>query len=210
VDEAAENSIIVAAGANGELKAAAIQAQGAQISGASILLLQLEIPIAAVIEAVRIANRARVPVVLNPSPLRDGFPWGRWGLDTLITNAGEAQAIFKLPVEQLPRSLGRWQKILAGRRIERLIITRGAKSTLCLSAAGYMEIPTLTVKPVDTVGAGDAFAGAFAAHRAGGAEVLNAVRYANCAGALATLKAGAQEAIPNLKLTKKALKRLSP
>ena len=29
---------------------------------------------ATVIEAVRIANRAKVPVVLNPSPLRDGFP----------------------------------------------------------------------------------------------------------------------------------------
>ena len=205
VDQAAENSIIVAAGANGELTPAAIRAQEDQIRSASMLLLQFEIPMPTVIEAVRIANKASIPVALNPSPLRDGFPWGKWELDTLIANAGEAQAIFGLPVERLPKTLARWQKTLVRRRISRLIITRGAQSTLCLSAADYLEIPTLKVKPVDTVGAGDAFAGAFAAHRAGGSEVLDAIRYANCAGAMATLKAGAQEAIPNRKLTERSL-----
>ena len=77
VDKAAENSIIVAAGANGELKPAAIRVQRQRIASADILLLQLEVPMATVIEAVRLANRAQVPVVLNPSPLRDGFPWGK-------------------------------------------------------------------------------------------------------------------------------------
>jgi ribokinase len=209
VDRAAENSIIVAAGANGALRAAAIRAQRERITSASILLLQFEIPMAAVIEAVRIANRAKVSVVLNPSPMRDGFPWGKCELNTLIANAGEARAIFRLRPEDLPVGLDRWQDCLARRRIERLIITRGAKPTQCLSAAGYLEVRTLAVKPVDTVGAGDAFTGAFAAHRAGGAEVLSAIRYANCAGALATLKAGAQEAIPDRRPTEKALERLT-
>ena len=209
VDRAAENSIIVAAGANGELKAAAVRAHRERIISASILLLQFEIPMAAVIEAVRIANRAKVPVVLNPSPMRYGFPWGMCELDTLIANAGEARAIFRLRPEDLPVGLGRWQGALARRRIERLIITRGAKPTLCLSAAGYLEVRTLAVKPVDTVGAGDAFAGTFAAHRAVGADVLSAIRYANCAGALATLKAGAQETLPDRRITEKALERLT-
>jgi ribokinase len=130
-------------------------------------------------------------------------------LDTLIANAGEARAIFKLRPEDLPVGLDRWQDSLARRRIERLIITRGAKPTQCLSAAGYLEVRTLAVKPVDTVGAGDAFTGAFAAHRAGGADALSAIHYANCAGALATLKAGAQEAIPDRRPTEKALVRLT-
>ena len=164
---------------------------------------------ATVIEAVRIANRARVPVVLNPSPLRDGFPWGRCELDTLIVNAGEAQAIFGLRLDNLPVGLAKWQHALAQRRIERLIVTQGARPTLCLSAAGYLKVPTLAVRPVDTVGAGDAFAGTFAARRAGGADVLSAIRYANCAGALATLKPGAQESIPDMALTEKAVRRLS-
>lgn len=209
VDQAAENIIIVAAAANGELKPAALRAQQKRIASADILLLQLEVPMPTVIEAVRIANRAKVPVVLNPSPLRDGFPWGKCELDTLIANAGEAQAIFGLRLDNLPLGLAKWQRALAQQRIERLIITQGAKPTLCLGSAGLLEVPTLAVRPVDTVGAGDAFAGAFAARRAGGAVILDAIRYANCAGALATLKPGAQEAIPSRVGTEKALKHLT-
>lgn len=209
VDRAAENTIIVAAAANGELKPAAIRAQQKRIAAADILLLQLEVPMATVIEAVRIANRASVSVVLNPSPLRDGFPWGKCALDTLIANAGEAQAIFGLQLDNLPAGLAKWQHALGQWRIERLIITQGARPTLCLSRDGYLKVPTLAVRPVDTVGAGDAFAGAFAARRAGGADILGAIRYANCAGALATLKAGAQEAIPSRAGTERAFKRLT-
>jgi ribokinase len=208
VDRGAENIIIVAAGANGELTPAAIRARRPQISSAAILLLQLEVPMPTVIEAVRLANRAKVPVVLNPSPLREGFPWGRCNLDTLVVNAGEAQAIFGLPLGNSSAGLAKWQRALAHRRIERLIITQGARPTLCISASGHLKVPTLAVKPVDTVGAGDAFAGAFAARRAGGADVLSAIRYANCAGALATLKAGAQESIPKKALTERALRHL--
>ena len=209
VDQAAENTIIVAAGANGELKPAAIRAQRKRIASADILLLQLEVPMATVVEAVRIANQSRVPVVLNPSPLRDGFPWGKCGLDTLMVNAGEAEAIFGLPLTSLPFALPRWQRALSKWRIERLIITRGAKPTLCVSAAGYLKVPTLKVRPVDTVGAGDAFAGSFAARLTGGGDIVNTIRHANCAGALATLKAGAQEAIPNRARTEKALEGLA-
>ena len=209
VDRAAENSIIVAAAANGELQPAAIRAQEKRIAAADILLLQFEVAMATVIQAVRIANQAGVPVVLNPSPLHDGFPWGRCELDTLIVNTGEAQQIFGLELDHLPVALALWREGLAKRRIQRLIVTQGAKPTLCLSRADCLKVPTLAVRPVDTVGAGDAFAGTFAARRAAGADVLSAIRYANCAGALATLKAGAQEAIPSRKATERALKRLT-
>jgi ribokinase len=209
VDKAAENTIIVAAGANGELKPSAIRAQRKRIASADILLLQLEVPMPTVIEAVRIANRAKVPVVLNPSPLRDGFPWGKCRLDTLIVNAGEAQTIFGLRADDMPADLAKCQRAVAQREIERLIITQGARPTVCISAAGYLNVATLAVTPVDTVGAGDAFAGAFAACQAGGGDLLNAIRYANCAGALATLKPGAQESIPDKALTEKAVRRLN-
>src|SRR4029077_20137660 len=90
-----------------------------------------------------------------------------------------------------------------------LIITRGAKSTVYITPAGFGEVPTYSVKPVDTVGAGDAFAGTFAARRAEGMDIVSAIDYANCAGALATLKRGAQEAIPTIGETEQALQKLS-
>ena len=204
VDKKGENMIVVSAGANGAVSPHLVRAFKAQITSARILLLQFEVPMPAVIEAIRVANRANVPVVLNPSPLLEGFPWGRCALDTLILNSGEARALFGLSLKTgsaLRRRLAKW-------RLRRLVITRGARPTLCLDAAGRTEVPTLAVRPVDTVGAGDAFAGAYAARRAEGLDAVTAIRHANCAGALATLKPGAQEAISNRAATERALRKL--
>jgi ribokinase len=203
VDKKGENMIVVSSGANGAMSPLLIRASKTQIATARILLLQFEVPMPAVIEAIGVANRANVPVVLNPSPLREGFPWGRCALDTLVVNSGEARAIFGPSLKKgaiLRRRLERWQ-------IQRMVITRGARPTLCLDPERRTEVATLAVKPVDTVGAGDAFAGAYAARRAEGWDPGTAIRYANCAGALATLKPGAQEAIPNRAATEGALRR---
>jgi ribokinase len=62
----------------------------------------------------------------------------------------------------------------------------------------------MKIEPLDTVGAGDAFAGTFAAWRAGGADLKKAICYANCAGALTSLKPGAQEPMPNRRATERA------
>ena len=121
---------------------------------------------------------------------------------------GEARSIFGLRVGDISTSLPRWRRALARRRVGRLIITRGADSTVCLDRTEYGEVPTLRVKPKDTVGAGDAFAGALAARRAEGMEILAAIQHANCAGALTTLLPGTQEAIPNRRETERAFRRL--
>jgi ribokinase len=201
VDARAENTIIVASGANGELYPGAIPA----FAGDGVLLLQQEIPMASVIEAVKKANRAGVPVIFNPSPLTAGFRWGVLKLDTVIVNSGEARSIFKMDVEKMAISAHNWRWILVKYNISRLIVTRGAKSTLFLDRSMFREVPTLRIKPVDTVGAGDAFAGTLAAGLAQGMEILEAIQRANCAGALTTLSAGAQEAVPTKAATTSAL-----
>jgi ribokinase len=195
VDDQGENNIIVAAGANGELNPAHIRRNARLIRGAKILLAQFETPIPAVSEAFDIATRARVPIVLNPSPMRDDFPWGMFELDTLIVNEGEARILFGKPAVKLA------YKDVQSKRTRHLVVTRGGKSTLLIDANHTMEIPVLEVKPQDTVGAGDAFAGAYAAWRAEGADLATAIRHANIAGALTTLKQGAQEAMPNRQTT---------
>ena len=75
-------------------------------------------------------------------------------------------------------------------------MTRRGDPTLVISSAGTFHIAPPEVTPVDTVGAGDAFAGAFAVAQTGGASLEEAVRFANAAGALATQKVGAQSSIP--------------
>lgn len=205
VDAAAENFIVVVPGANGTLTPAAVRRQRTRIESSDALLLQWEVPHPALLEAIRIASRAGVRVVMNPSPLRDGFPWGEVRLDTVIVNAGEAASLFGIDFRGgVKLSAG----LLDEFGIGRLIVTRGAKSTMLISDSHVVEVPTMRVTPVDTVGAGDAFAGTFAARIAAGEEASAAVAAANCAAALATLKIGAQEAIPTRSATDRARARL--
>ena len=208
VDRKGENTIVVAAGANGLLTPNVIQSSKDHIASASIILLQFEIPMKTNLAVLRLANRAGVPVVLNPSPFCNGFPWGRHRLDTIIVNSGEAKAVFGLAVENIARLKNSWRRALRKAKVDNLVITRGARPTVLLNGHQYFEVPPLPVKPIDTVGAGDTFTGTFAARRAEGVDALSAIRLANCAGALATLLPGAQEAIPSREATEKAVRRL--
>lgn len=208
VDASAENLIVVAPGANGCLRAANVRAQRAKIAAAHALLVQLEVPLAAVLEAMRLANRANVPVVFNPSPWRADFPWGKYSIAAAVTNEQESHTLLG---RATVKNHARVRAKLDALKIGALIITRGVQPTLCFSAAGVCSAATIPVTPIDTVGAGDAFAGALATALARGLELPAAIARANCAGALATLKPGAQEALPTAaqveRLVQKAVAR---
>ncbi|WP_395737713.1 ribokinase [Prosthecobacter sp.] len=181
VDDRGENSIIVNAGANHAITLKDIENQAELIRGADAVLLQLECPLPVVRRAAEIAREAGVRVILNPSPLSAGYLSARFEVDVLIVNEGEAEQI--TPNQNLQEA-----------RCRHLLITRGEESTLSITAHGVVETAPPKVTPVDTVGAGDSFAGAFAVASSEGRA--DAIRFANAAGALATLKAGAQPAIP--------------
>lgn len=196
VDPRGENTIVVSGGANDQTSPDQIRVRDPYIAEADALLAQFEVPLSAVVEALKIANRSEIVTVLNPSPMRSTFPWATVEVDYLIVNETEATEV----LDGLSLSLGAANGIreaLAGMRIQGLIVTRGSDPTLVIAAEDAFEAPTLPVVPVDTVGAGDAFAGCFTARLAEGESLRDAVLAANCAGALTTLRAGAQEAIPD-------------
>lgn len=175
VDDAGENSIIVNPGANHAITPDDIEKHAELVRGADALLLQLECPLPVVRRAAEIARAAGVRIILNPSPLSEAFLADPFAVDVLIVNEGEAEKITP-------------NRCLKEAQCRQLIITRGADSTLCITESGTAEFAPPQVTPVDTVGAGDTFAGAFA--------VAGDIPFANAAGALATLKAGAQPSIP--------------
>jgi ribokinase len=181
LDARGENSILVHPGANHLLTVEDIEDHAALIQSADALLMQLECPLPVVCKAAEIARAAGVKIILNPSPLTAEYLKDPLPVDVLILNAGEASQL-------VPTSLP------ADAKCQHLIITRGGNSTLSITASTQTEVPPPQVTPIDTVGAGDSFAGAFAiAHGEGRAD---AIAFANTAGALATLRHGAQPAIP--------------
>jgi ribokinase len=203
VDALGENQIVVIPGANTALTAPSVKMQRPRIAVAKAMLVQMEIPLDTVLAAISIANETSVPAILNASPIRTDFPWGNVTIDVLIINEKEASQIFEVTETVAIQSQ------LSNKGIRQLIITRGDKSTQCLTKMTVTEVPTHPITPTDTTGAGDAFAGAFTAHFAEGVSITESVKWANVAAALSTLRLGAQEGLPHRGDVQSAMTKLA-
>ncbi|MDQ8194939.1 ribokinase [Coraliomargarita sp. SDUM461004] len=200
VDQHGENMIVVHGGAN-ELwtKETARSRLQSLLGQDDILLLQFEVPVPAVMSALDQAQQVGSRSVLNASPVNNDFPWGKCAIDTIIVNEHECLEIFgKAPNHIFAWSATEVKELLRRYRIGHLIVTRGARATYLISEVERAEIPTFPVSPVDTVGAGDTFAGVLGACLARSIDWKHAIATANYAAAMATLKHGAQAAMPFL------------
>ena len=186
LNDEGENTIIVHPGANLQLTPAKVEELENLFKGSAVTLLQLECPVESVVKAAQLARNAGSLVVLNPSPWNPKVFESDIPCDILILNEGGAEVM----------SSGALAHFL--QRGDRTgIVTRGALPTRVFTGGKMEEVAPPEISPVDTVGAGDTFAGILAASLAEGRDVLNSVRMANSAAALATLQQGAQEAIPH-------------
>jgi len=194
LDAQGENSIVVAPGANLAASAAQVPDQVLRDSGA--LLLQLETEAG---ETMALARRARglgCRVILNASPLDQGGLLDMHAIDTLIVNQDELRQLAQRAgvYGAAPADLA---VALARRYANEVLVTLGAQGALLARAdGGLLTVPALPVQAVDTTGAGDTFAGVFAAAIADGADRLLAMEWAAAAAALACGRRGAQLAQP--------------
>lgn len=184
VDDAGQNMIVVAPGANGEVTPEDVFA--AMQTPADVVLAQLEIPLAAVAAA---ASAERF--ILNPAPacpLPDGVLARCFAL---TPNESELAAL----TGGADLSAGCARLLDLG--VENVIVTLGERGSYWASRAGGRSFAAPVIQPVDTTAAGDAFNGALAMFLAEGRELANAIPLANCVGALATTRAGAQGSMPS-------------
>lgn len=193
-----ENTIVVCPGANHSVSCDQVRAAEALVASADIVLVQYEIPEQSVKEVIRLANAANVPVMVNVSPVPEQLDFGGGRVDYLIVNEVETESITGIaPVDD--ESLRRAAVSLHGLEAETVVITRGADPTFVSAPGVQALVPTVRVVPVDTVGAGDTFAGALATAISEGQPLEAAIGFANRAAALATTKVGAQTSMPKRK-----------
>ena len=194
VDDAAQNRIVVIAGANGTVQFDEAQL-AAQLGQASFLVMQLELPLAQVCLAAKVAQRRGCRVVLNPSPVLP-LPDALWPMiDTLIVNEVEAQAFTHLPVDS-PNSAATAASALLTRGPRRVVITLGAMGAVAADAHGCSHHPALAVKAVDTTAAGDTFLGAVVVTLSQGGTLDEGVALGIQAASLCVQRNGAQASIP--------------
>jgi ribokinase len=195
VDDTGQNSIVVASGANMRLSPRDVEAAESAIAAADVVLTQLESPLDTVSRAAQIAYAHGVPVVLNPAPAHP-LPASLLSLvDVLIPNESETALLTGMPVEDQAQAAAA-AVALRGLGVGTVILTLGKRGALLEEAAGATHVPTFEVTPVDTTAAGDAFVGGFAVALAEGRTHVEAVRWGNAAGALATTRTGAQPSLP--------------
>ena len=196
VDDAAENTIVVVAGANGAQDESDLRRVEQALKGARLLLLQLEVPLALVVRAAGLGRAAGLTVVLDPAPAQL-VPVELYPLVDIITpNEHEAALLVGHPVTDIETARLAAQTLL-GRGARQAIIKLGGKGAFWTDGLRQEFIPPYPVKPVDTVAAGDAFNGALAAALGQGLSIAKALRWAAAAGALSTTRPGAQPSMPN-------------
>ncbi|STC75114.1 ribokinase [Corynebacterium minutissimum] len=193
VDGQGENTIIVVPGANALVDAPFVTTHSSPITESELVLLQGEIPAEGCAKAIALATGR---VVVNLAPVVKVDPQALLRADPLLANEHEAGLI----LEQLGFNSEGTPQELAQRLREAgfssVVMTLGARGAL-VAEDTLTEIASPQVTPVDTTGAGDAFAGALCARLLKGDSLVEAARYAARVGAFAVTGAGAQASYPD-------------
>ena len=210
VDAQGEKQILAAAGANGRLSVANVRAAFRRCTRAGAVVMQFEIPFAAVVEGARLGRKLGASVILDPAP-PVALPNDQLLnlLDVIRPNSSEAEALTGIRVcdRETARQAAR---ALMQRGVRAVVLQAGDAGDLLVWPGGEKFFPRIHVKTVDATGAGDAFVGAMAAAIAQGHPLEEAGYFGNCAAALATTKFGAQTALPRRHELIKLLSSVAP
>ncbi len=194
VDESGENTIVAVYGANTSFSSDTESRLKSALTDASVLLLQNEIPIYANVVASRIASALGITVIWDPAPAIDGV-FQLSGLSTFVTpNQIEAESLTGININDVESAKDACDIILS--KYDSIpVITLGGKGVVYASGGTRKHVLAMDTSVIDTVAAGDAFAGALAVAIAEGCQLDESIKFAVGYGALSVSKKGAQSSM---------------
>lgn len=194
VNREGENCIIITPGANNMLSPTYIEQIQDEIALASIVVLQMEIPMETVRKVCALADKYDTQVLLNVAPAREIDAAMLRMTDFLVVNETEIEMISGQSIAQSGAEAVMETLIRRGART--VILTLGRNGCLVRSGSVNVHIPAFDVEAVDTTAAGDTFCGALVAQLSKAVDLIEAVKFATAASAICVTKMGAQPSIP--------------
>ena len=197
IEKNGQNSISVIAGANAAVDEDLVKAQEEKFAKADAVVMQLEIPMPAVVAAAKLAKKHGKTVVLDPAPARNDLPDELWAqVDITKPNETELALLTGLPTgteEEVVTAA----KALIAKGVKNVLVTLGGDGTMWVSADKVEKFPAYKVKAVDTTAAGDCFLAAFMS-QFDGRNYAEAIDFGAKASAIAVTRQGAQTSIPTV------------
>lgn len=197
VDDKGQNTIIVVPGSNADVGVQDISR--VEISKGDVIICQFEIPLAAVEALFAKAKKSEAKTILNPSPVRNIPKQLLVDTDILIINETELGFLSgqevndETPYPQIRTAI---QKIKTHPE-QVIIVTLGHKGALIDEKTAY-HISGHQVEAIDTMGAGDCFAGVIASQLFRGKNISECVALANKAASICVTRKGAAVAMPSV------------
>lgn len=207
VDPQGENQIVVASGANRDARMTSVP--DSALGPGTTVVLQLEVDAAETTALIARARALGARIVLNAAPAAPLPEAALAALDVLIVNRLEATMLAEFVGSPAPDAAAAARR-LADRLGCLVIATLGREGAVAFGADETWHVDALPIAARDTTGAGDTFAGVFAAALDLGASVADALARASVASALACLEIGAQQSIPTAAMIGDRLGEIDP
>lgn len=196
INEVGENTIIVAGGSNMSIEVIDVELIKNIIETSALLMMQLEVPMPAILHAARIAKKSGTYVLLDPAPVPNSLPDELFQLANVMTpNETETEKLTGIrPIDF--SSAQKAGQILLNKGIDIAVIKMGAKGVYYFSKNENGFMPPYKVNVVDTVAAGDSFNAGLATGLARCMPLSKSISLAAACGALSTTKKGASSSSP--------------
>lgn len=197
VDKNANNSIVVAPGANFKLTNNDIDNNIEAIQNSDIVVVQLETPLDTIKYSLRKAKELGKYTILNPAPavvLEDEIIAN---VDLLTPNETELEIISGIQINK-EEDIKVAAKKMIEKGVKELIVTLGSKGSLYINSEKSNFVSAYKVQAVDTTAAGDSYTGALSVALANNKNIEQAMDFASKVGALSVMKEGAQSSLPTL------------
>ncbi len=208
VESNGDNTLLVHLGANVAFSREDVINALASITG-KILLVQMETSQESILTAMQLGREKGMFIILDPAPVQginpECFPYA----DLIVPNSNETKHITGITVNDESSALEA-AKVIHKMGVKRVIIKMGKDGCLLYQKDRSVFIPALEVEAVDTVGAGDCFAGALASYLIDNYnDIEGGIRFAQVVAGIKVSRAGGHDAIPEIDEVKSVIETIT-